>query len=190
MIDEMFEIPLRLALRFPRTTFVLALITAINMGYCGVRTELSPLFSGTPPVAAVAGDPFGGTCKPTVTQRYGPTDVVGEPIVNGVRTHTGIDLACPAGTAVFSVGAGRTRVGFDRGFGNNVVVESGGYFIRYAHLQAPAVQDGAGVQAGSLLGWEGSTGFSTGPHLHFEVDRGAPSVQDSIDPAPFLTEAA
>jgi murein DD-endopeptidase MepM/ murein hydrolase activator NlpD len=137
--------------------------------------------------ALTAGDPFGGSCKPVVTQPYGPTNLVGEPIVNGVRTHTGIDLACPAGTPVHSVSAGRAHVGFDSGFGNSVVVETGGYFVRYAHLSAPAVQDGATVQAGSLIGWEGSTGFSTGPHLHFEVDQGAASVQRSVDPAPYLS---
>lgn len=135
------------------------------------------------------GDPFAGACRPTVTQPYGPTTFPGEPVVNGVRTHTGIDLACPAGTPIHSVGAGVAHVGFDSGFGNSVVVESGGYFVRYAHLTAPAVPDGTSVRAGDVIGWEGSTGYSTGPHLHFEVDRGAPSVQRSIDPRPFLAVA-
>jgi murein DD-endopeptidase MepM/ murein hydrolase activator NlpD len=148
-------------------------------------------FVGAPTAVAAGapGDPFAGACQPAVTQPYGPTTFPGEPIVNGVRTHTGIDLACPAGTPVHTIGTGVAHVGFDSGFGNSVVVEGGGYFVRYAHLSAAAVQNGAGVRAGDLIGWEGSTGYSTGPHLHFEVDRGAPSVQRSIDPRPFLAVA-
>jgi murein DD-endopeptidase MepM/ murein hydrolase activator NlpD len=140
--------------------------------------------------AATSGGPFGGACQPVVTQGYGPTDLVGEPIVNGVRMHTGIDLACPAGTPVYAVSAGLAQVGFDRGFGNNVVIQAAAIFIRYAHLSSAAVPNGATVKAGDLLGYEGSTGFSTGPHLHFEVDMGAPSVQRSVDPRSFLTGCA
>jgi murein DD-endopeptidase MepM/ murein hydrolase activator NlpD len=157
------------------------------------------------------GSPFGGACRPVVTQPYGPTDVVGEPIINGQRFHTGIDLACPQGTPVHSLTDGVAHVtsgwssapccaGIGGGFGNNVVVavdmrlgsdvEPQHYFVRYAHLLGDiAVADGQVVRPGDLLGFEGSTGFSTGPHLHFEVDRGAPSVQDSIDPSALLVGA-
>jgi murein DD-endopeptidase MepM/ murein hydrolase activator NlpD len=160
---------------------------------------------GAPSVAAVssaaasAGDPFGGACRPVVTQPYGPTTFPGEPIVNGIRVHTGIDLACPGGTPVHTVTAGTAHVtlGWGGGFGNNVVVElvtqlSGDtvphhYFVRYGHLAAVDISDGAAVHAGDLIGQEGSTGYSTGPHLHFEVDRDAASVQRSVNPSPLLT---
>jgi murein DD-endopeptidase MepM/ murein hydrolase activator NlpD len=59
----------------------------------------------------------------------------------------------------------------------------GGPLVRYAHLEAVLVSDGDPVVPGMVLGLEGSTGFSTGPHLHFEVDRGCPAVTCSIDPA-------
>ncbi len=124
-----------------------------------------------------------------LTQGYGPTDVVGEPIINGVRFHTGWDLACPAGTVVVSVTAGRAHVtlGYGSGFGNNVQVQVGDLWIRYAHLESVLVSDGDQVAAGTVLGLEGSTGFSTGPHLHFEVDRGCPAVTCSIDPARLIS---
>jgi murein DD-endopeptidase MepM/ murein hydrolase activator NlpD len=147
----------------------------------------------------VPGDPFSGGCVPVVTQPYGPTDFVGEPIIDGVRFHTGIDLACPAGVAVHTVTAGlaHTATGWSGGYGNNVVIElitslpgdpaPQPYFVRYAHLQdAGLVPDGTLVSAGQTIGLEGSSGFSTGPHLHFEVDRGRPDASHSIDPALFL----
>jgi len=138
-----------------------------------------------------AGDPFAGACRPVVTQPYGPTDVEGEPIIGGVRFHTGIDLACAAGTPIHTISSGVAHVtyGYGGGFGNNVVVEVAGYFVRYAHLEAVVVADGAALQAEQVIGREGSTGFSTGPHLHFEVDQGAASVYRSINPGPYLAGA-
>lgn len=148
------------------------------------------------------GDPFAGACQPVMTQPYGPTSLLGEPVINGVRFHTGIDLACPMGEPIHSLtgGVGHVTTGWGGGFGNNVVVEletrlpgdlfAQHYFIRYAHmLDTVAIGDGAVVHAGDLLGFEGATGFATGPHLHFEIDRGAPSVVDSINPSPLLSVA-
>jgi murein DD-endopeptidase MepM/ murein hydrolase activator NlpD len=123
-----------------------------------------------------------------LTQGYGPTDLIGEPIINGVRFHTGWDLACPAGTPVVSVTAGKAHVGFDgSGFGNYVQVQVGDLWVRYAHLETVLVSNGDQVAAGTLVGLEGSTGFSTGPHLHFEVDRGCPAVTCSIDPSNLIS---
>ena len=150
----------------------------------------------------VPGDPFGGACEPAVTQPYGPTDLVGEPIVGGVRFHTGIDLACPAGVPVHSVTAGLTHVatGWNDGYGDNVVIElvtqSPGdpaprpYFVRYSHLDTrDLIPDGILVGAGQPIGRVGTTGFTTGPHLHFEVDRGQADASHSIDPTPFVALA-
>ena len=99
--------------------------------------------------------------------------------MNGARFHTGWDLACPAGTAVVSVTAGRAHVtlGYGGRFG-----KVGDLWVRYAHLEAVMVGEGDQVAPGTVVGVEGSTGFSTGPHLHFEVDRGCPGVTCSIDP--------
>jgi len=145
------------------------------------------------------GDPFAGACRPVVTQPYGPTALAAEPVIGGRHFHTGIDLACPEREPVHSLtdGVARVSAGWGGGFGNNVVVElqtrlpgdllPQRYFVRYAHLQADvAVPDGAVVHAGHLLGFEGSSGLSTGPHLHFEIDRGAASVASSIDPSVLL----
>jgi len=145
------------------------------------------------------GDPFAGTCRPVVTQGYGPTEQPGEPAVFGfAHFHTGIDLACVAGTPIHSLtdGIAHVTTGWGSGFGNNVVTEvqlqlpgdssPQRYYLRYGHLLVLTVADGAVVHAGDILGLEGSTGYSTGPHLHFEVDRGAASVQNAVDPAPLL----
>jgi murein DD-endopeptidase MepM/ murein hydrolase activator NlpD len=90
---------------------------------------------------------------------------------------------------VVSVTAGRAHVtlGYGGGFGNNVQVQVDNLWIRYAHLEAVLVSDGDQVAPGTVVGLEGSTGFSTGPHLHFEVDRGCPSVACSVDPAGLIS---
>jgi hypothetical protein len=154
---------------------------------------------------AQAGDPFGGACRPTVTQPFGPTSLAGEPSVFGyAHFHTGIDLACTAGTPIHTLTDGVAHVtqgwtpsnNVGGGFGNNVVVEAQTqlpgdaaprrYFVRYAHLDAVAVADGVTMHAGDLVGLEGATGYATGPHLHFEVDQNAALVQDAVNPTPLL----
>jgi hypothetical protein len=153
-----------------------------------------PLVPGGAPTAVQPGNPLEGCAHPPVTQGFGPTDLLGEPALFGfAHFHTGIDLACPYGTPVHDVGGpgvAHVQLG-DTGFGNNVVVQvatrQGTYFVRYAHLAAVAVADGDQVVIGDLLGWEDSTGFSTGPHLHFETDLGAPNVTASRDPSGWLT---
>lgn len=159
--------------------------------------------------AAQAGDPFAGACRPTVSQPFGPTSLAGEPSVFGyAHFHTGIDLACVQGTPIHTLTDGVAHVtsgcqvgvtSCGGGFGNNVVVEvqsqlpgdpsTDRYFIRYGHLEVVGVADGATVHAGDLLGLEGMTGYATGPHLHFEVDRGAPLITDAINPASLLRSA-
>jgi murein DD-endopeptidase MepM/ murein hydrolase activator NlpD len=86
-------------------------------------------------------------------------------------THTGLDLAAPQGTAITAAAAGRvTHAGPEGSYGNTVVIDHGnGYQTRYAHLLSWKVAVGDTVNQGQLIGLMGSTGFSTGPHLHFEV---------------------
>src|SRR5439155_25900196 len=118
------------------------------------------------------------------TQGYGPTNLVGEPALHGFpHFHTGVDLACPPGTPVISVTSGRAAVGDDpRGYGLWVQAHVGDLWIRYAHLEVQLVRDGEQVVPGTLLGLEGSTGYSTGAHLHFEVDRGCGEYVCSVEP--------
>jgi murein DD-endopeptidase MepM/ murein hydrolase activator NlpD len=85
--------------------------------------------------------------------------------------HTGLDFAAPYGTPVRAVAAGRVvEAGWDGSYGNAVVVQhSNGAQTRYAHLSADSVRVGEQVAAGEVIGRVGSTGNSTGNHLHLEV---------------------
>ncbi|MFH8703419.1 M23 family metallopeptidase [Streptomyces rubrogriseus] len=103
--------------------------------------------------------------------------------------HTGQDFAVPVGTPVRSVGTGRVlKVSCGGAFGIQVVIEhAGGYYTQYAHLAAVAVDQGDRVDAGQWIGQSGSTGNSTGPHLHFEV-RVTPDMGSALDPVPWLSQ--
>ncbi|WP_328872495.1 M23 family metallopeptidase [Streptomyces sp. NBC_00287] len=103
------------------------------------------------------------------------------------RRHTGQDFAVPIGTPVRAVGAGRVaRVSCGGPFGIEVVLEhAGGYYTQYAHLAAVAVDQGERVSVGQWIGQSGTSGNSTGPHLHFEV-RVTPESGSAVDPAAWL----
>lgn len=92
------------------------------------------------------------------------------PISGDRRFHKGIDLAAPMGTPVLAATSGRV-VAADNisGYGLTVVIEGAGRRNLYAHLSGMAVRPGTEVKAGTVIGWVGSTGNSTGPHLHFET---------------------
>jgi flagellar protein FlgJ len=96
-----------------------------------------------------------------------------DPFNGHAAFHKGIDLAAPAGTEVLAPWGGKVvSVNSDPGYGNYVVVEHPqGFQTRYAHLASAGVRVGDRVSAGQSLGTVGSSGRSTGPHLHFEVMR-------------------
>ncbi|MFF4208920.1 peptidoglycan DD-metalloendopeptidase family protein [Streptomyces sp. NPDC001796] len=102
--------------------------------------------------------------------------------------HTGQDFAVPIGTPVRAVGAGKVvRVACGGAFGMEVVIQHpDGYFTQYAHLAAVTVDQGEPVATGQWIAQSGTTGNSTGPHLHFEV-RVTPEWGSGIDPVPWLT---
>ncbi len=104
--------------------------------------------------------------------------------VNGNRYHGGLDLAAPTGTQVKAARSGVvTLAGWWGTYGNVVVLDHGdGSETRYAHLSAVAVRVGQALRQGDVLGQVGSTGASTGPHLHFEVRFDGRAV----DPLPYL----
>lgn len=124
----------------------------------------------------------------TMSQDFGPVELSLEPPLFGYpHFHSGWDLVCPAGTPVVSVTAGLVSVQMDPGgFGLSLVVSSGDLFVRYAHLAQATVSGGQAVFAGQEIGREGSSGNSTGPHLHFEVDRGCPLPRCSVNPATLI----
>jgi murein DD-endopeptidase MepM/ murein hydrolase activator NlpD len=93
------------------------------------------------------------------------------PILHAVREHDGIDLAAPIGTPVFATQDGVVRMA-DRhgGYGLFVDLDNGsGLQTRYGHMSRLSVVAGQRVRKGQLIGSVGSTGLSTGPHLHYEV---------------------
>lgn len=107
----------------------------------------------------------------------------------GYPNHTGIDLAKPQGTPIQAAADGIVSKQFYHvNYGNMVDLDhGGGMSTRYAHMLANvAVKLGQVVKAGQVIGYEGSTGNSTGPHLHFEVLRNG----NPTDPAPYLSGAS
>ena len=117
-------------------------------------------------------------------QKSSPFGVRVHPITGLTIMHTGVDLVAPAGTPIFATGAGRVlRSGIAGGYGNMVEIQhADGLVTRYAHMQSVAVGVGDPVTAGTVVGALGSTGESTGPHLHYEIRRG----DVAVDPMPFL----
>ncbi len=97
--------------------------------------------------------------------------------------HTGIDIACPNGSPVRAVADGTiTFAGWNGAYGNQVRQKIGGAEVWYNHFSSIRVKKGDGVSQGTIVGHEGSTGMSTGPHLHFEVRINGKDV----DPMPYL----
>ncbi|MFD3733961.1 M23 family metallopeptidase [Streptomyces sp. NPDC058632] len=103
--------------------------------------------------------------------------------------HTGQDFAVPIGTPVRSVGVGKVvKVSCGGAFGIEIVVEhAGGYYTQYAHLAAVAVDQGERVSPGQWIGQSGTSGNSTGPHLHFEV-RVTPEMGSAVNPVSWLAQ--
>ncbi|MER5597474.1 M23 family metallopeptidase [Streptomyces sp. NPDC002265] len=120
-------------------------------------------------------------------EEYGLSAGFGSRGERWAHRHTGQDFAVPIGTPVRAVGAGRVvKVACGGAFGIQVVVRhDGGYRTLYAHLAAVCVEPGDRVTAGRWIGQSGTTGNSTGPHLHFEVRAGA-EPESALDPVPWL----
>jgi hypothetical protein len=109
------------------------------------------------------------------------------PITRDRRLHTGVDLGAPMGTPVLAALSGQVVVADAMGgYGLTVVIENQSIPQRnlYAHLSGIAVQPGAQVAQGSVIGWVGSTGNSTGPHLHFETQALTTNGWVAVDPLP------
>jgi hypothetical protein len=100
-----------------------------------------------------------------------PYGVRQNPVTGKVRLHQGLDLAAPAGTEVFAAGAGTvTEVGEDPVYGAYIVIKHGeSWASLYGHLQKVETSLHSVVRSDTLIGRVGSTGQSTGPHLHFEL---------------------
>ena len=105
------------------------------------------------------------------------------------RIHAGIDIAAPVGTPILAAASGVVEYSQwnDGGYGNMIDIRhADGTITRYAHMNELYVKEGQTVGQGQLIGAMGSTGFSTGPHLHFEI---RPNGGSAIDPMAFLASA-
>lgn len=112
----------------------------------------------------------------TLTTHFGEADAFGNP------GHRGIDVPAPGGTPILAAHSGTVLIsGWNDSFGNQVLIDDGaGLSTRYAHMTATAVSPGQPVTAGQVIGYVGSTGDSTGNHLHFEVSVGG-TLTDPLD---------
>jgi murein DD-endopeptidase MepM/ murein hydrolase activator NlpD len=94
------------------------------------------------------------------------------PILNKIRAHQGVDYAAPRGTPIKATGDGKVLLaGRKGGYGNTVILQHGEtYRTLYGHMQgfAKGIQTGSTVKQGQIIGYIGTTGLSTGPHLHYE----------------------
>ncbi|MFF4096709.1 peptidoglycan DD-metalloendopeptidase family protein [Streptomyces sp. NPDC001834] len=101
--------------------------------------------------------------------------------------HTGVDFPVPTGTSVKAIGSGTVvSAGWAGAYGYQVVIRhADGKYSQYAHLSAVHVREGRHVSAGQRIARSGSTGNSTGPHLHFEIRTG-PGYGSDIDPLAYL----
>ncbi|MEO6552484.1 MAG: M23 family metallopeptidase [Croceibacterium sp.] len=131
-------------------------------------------------VSIPSGMPLG---RATLTSNFGMRM---HPVLGGRRKHEGIDLAAPTGTPVYAPADGLVAMAsWYSSYGNFIEIEHGDAVeTRYGHLSAYAVAAGQQVHKGDLIGYVGTTGRSTGPHLHYEVRVAGAAV----DPMPYLAE--
>lgn len=121
------------------------------------------------------------SCR-VITQQYGNKSAR---YVRGY--HTGIDIGCRAGSPIYAAHDGQVILsGWAGAYGNTVEIRANDSLVTsYHHMSKIAVSKGQNVSAGKIIGYIGSTGQSTGPHLHFEVRVNGKDV----DPNPYLTGA-
>ncbi|MEO6882521.1 MAG: peptidoglycan DD-metalloendopeptidase family protein [Bacteroidia bacterium] len=123
------------------------------------------------------------------------------PIFKTMHFHTGVDLVAHEGTPIYASGDGVVEplASTEDGYGNHVVIDHGyGYESLYGHMSKIIVQPGQKVKRGEVIGYVGSTGLSTGPHLHYEVIKNGERVNPvnffyhDLTPAEFqqITRAA
>ena len=111
-----------------------------------------------------------------------------DPVYKTVKMHAGLDFAAPQGTPIYATADGVVRLAGNtgNGYGNHVIINHGyGYETLYGHQYRIKAKVGQKVKRGELIGWVGSTGKSTGPHLHFEI-----RVKNKVrNPAQFLSKS-
>lgn len=177
-------------------SFVMGIIdrmeTSFANGKMDVWKTVSTLQDNTPSLVAKLGvdpDQAAALMYPLIGTRGELTSVFGYRSPEstnfvGSTNHGGIDLAAPTGTPIAAVSGGVvTLAGWNGGYGNCVIVDHGnGFESLYGHMSSIAVSAGQSVMAGQTLGGVGSTGNSTGPHLHLSMYQNGAAV----DPLPYI----
>ncbi|WP_282629850.1 M23 family metallopeptidase [Empedobacter sedimenti] len=116
------------------------------------------------------------------------------PILKVNKMHKGLDFAASTGTPIYATGDGSVKVSeFNSGYGNMVVLKHGnGYESLYAHMSRAKVRSGQKVKRGDVIGYVGTTGLSTGAHLHYEIHKNGEPVDpvmyfyNDVDPDDFI----
>ena len=152
-------------------------LAAMQAASDSISARLRSLGSGS-------GSPGGCEARPVpgpITSGYGMRY---HPVLHYSRMHTGVDMSAGSGTPIHACRGGTVAIaGSQGGYGNTVVIDHGGGMATlYAHQSSIRVSVGQQVSAGDVVGLVGSTGMSTGPHLHFEVRLSG----NPVDPAPYL----
>ncbi len=154
--------------------------------------ESEPEVEAAPPAVGL-----GGSILPLPARSYEISSGYGgrnNPTGNGAQYHQGVDLAAPSGTPIYAVTGGTVEQAGDAGdgYGNLVRIKNGNTVTYYGHQSSVNVDVGDTVAPGDQIGSVGSTGNSTGPHLHFEVRNNGSSIEPiaylktlGIDPAKY-----
>lgn len=126
---------------------------------------ITPQFSGAPTARGKYGSPLG---RVNISSGYGHR---ARPTKGASTFHQGLDMAAPMGTPIYATHNGVvTGINARGGYGNSILLSGGnGVQTFYGHNQKNAVKNGQRVSKGQLIGYVGSTGISTGPHLHYGV---------------------
>lgn len=158
-------------------------------------TADEPEITTAPPAVGL-----GGSILPLPARSYEISSGYGgrnNPTGNGGQFHQGVDFAAPSGTPIYAVTGGTVEQAGDAGdgYGNLVRIKSGNTVTYYGHQSSIGVEVGDTVEAGDQIGTVGSTGNSTGPHLHLEVRNNGSSVEPvaylktlGIDPARYAKD--
>jgi murein DD-endopeptidase MepM/ murein hydrolase activator NlpD len=182
--------PRALAMMAPAATAITSPAADLTLESADPGSQAAPASSdGVSPQRVVRGAKLRAKPKPWVLPvvGYHLTGRFGQSSGLWSSTHTGLDFAAPDGTEIRSIGPGEVvSTEYDGAFGNKTVVKLvDGTVLWYCHQNEFGVEPGQRVKPGDLIGYVGSTGNTTGPHLHLEVH---PGGGDPVDPEDWLPE--
>lgn len=168
-------------------------VTAADEQFKQLFTSWQALDTGVPatvqnpiaPVASVSIPSRNPLSTGSTSSGYG---LRSHPVLGGTRSHKGIDLAAPTGTPIFATADGVVgKAEWFSSYGMYVSIDHGGQLeTRYAHMSRIAVGAGERVRKGDVIGYVGSTGRSTGPHLHYEVR----VAGTAVNPVPYMADSS